>query len=143
MTVVARRYGVARQTVHEWLRRYANEGGLGGLADRSSKPESCPHQMAVAVGARVVAVRREHPGWGPSRIRWQLQREDVVPLPGRSSVYRALVRHGLVEGEEAPAAAGGLPAVGAGAGDGAVADGCHGRRAPGRRPGGQGGDWPG
>ena len=32
VTDVARRYGVARQTVHEWLRRYANEGGLGGLA---------------------------------------------------------------------------------------------------------------
>lgn len=28
---VARRYGVARQTVHAWLRRYA-AGGLGGLA---------------------------------------------------------------------------------------------------------------
>ena len=26
---VARRYGVARQTVHEWLARYA-AGGLGG-----------------------------------------------------------------------------------------------------------------
>ena len=33
VTVVALRYGVARQTVHEWLRRYANEGGLGGLAE--------------------------------------------------------------------------------------------------------------
>ena len=31
---VARRYGVARQTVHGWLRRYA-AAGLGGLADRS------------------------------------------------------------------------------------------------------------
>ena len=97
VTVVARRYGVARQTVHEWLRRYANDGGLGGLADRSSRPESCPHQMSAAVEARIVAVRREHPGWGPSRIRWQLERAGVVPLPGRSSVYRALVRHGLVE----------------------------------------------
>ena len=45
VTEVARRYGVARQTVHEWLRRYASEGGLGGLADRSSRPASCPHQM--------------------------------------------------------------------------------------------------
>jgi len=33
VTVVARRYGVARQTAHSWLRRYADEGGLGGLAD--------------------------------------------------------------------------------------------------------------
>jgi transposase-like protein len=39
VTDVARRYGVARQTVHDWLLRYANDGGLGGLADRSSRPE--------------------------------------------------------------------------------------------------------
>jgi hypothetical protein len=89
---------VARQTVHQRLRRYANEGGLGALADRSPKPDSCPHQMSVVTEARVMAVRREHPGWGPSRIRWQLEREGTVPLPGRSSVYQALVRHGLVEG---------------------------------------------
>jgi hypothetical protein len=31
---------------------------------------------------------------------WQLERAGVVPLPGRSSVYRALLRHGLVEGKK-------------------------------------------
>ena len=41
VTDVARRYGVARQTVHGWLRRYARDGGLAGLVDRSSRPESC------------------------------------------------------------------------------------------------------
>jgi len=97
VTDVARRYGVARQTVHEWLRRYANGGGLAGLVDRSSRPESCPHQMAPAAEARIVGLRRAHPSWGPSRIRWQLERDGVELLPGRSSVYRALVRHGLVE----------------------------------------------
>jgi len=56
--------------------------------------------MPVAVEARVVAVRREHPGWGPSRIRWQLEREGVAPLPGRSGVYLALLRHGLVDGKK-------------------------------------------
>jgi transposase InsO family protein len=96
VTEVARRYGVARQTVHEWLSRYAG-GGLGGLADRSSRPGSCPHQMAAAAEARIVQLRREHPGWGPSRLRWELERAGTEPLPGRSAVYRALVRHGLVE----------------------------------------------
>jgi CheY-like chemotaxis protein/transposase len=94
---VARRYGVARQTVHQWLRRYANEGGLGGLADRSSRPQACPHQMPAEVEARIVGLRRAHPSWGPSRIVWQLGQQGTDPLPGRSSVYRALVRHGLVE----------------------------------------------
>ena len=70
VTDVAKRYGVARQTVHDWLRRYANDGGLGGLTDRSSRPESCPHQMPALVEATIVAMRRAHPAWGPSRIRW-------------------------------------------------------------------------
>ena len=97
VTDVARRYGVARQTVHQWLTRYANQGGMAGLADRSSRPESCPHQMPPAIEARVLWMRRLHPSWGPSRIRWELEREGREPLPGRSGIYRALVRHGLVE----------------------------------------------
>jgi transposase len=62
VTEVARRYGVVWQTVHTWLRRYA-EDGLGGLADRPSRPASCPHRMPAAVEARVAGMRREHPGW--------------------------------------------------------------------------------
>lgn len=95
VTDVARRYGVARQTVHEWLRRYAARG-LGGLADRSSRPLSCPHQMAPALEARIVEMRREHPGWGPRTILFWLERAGVDPLPGRTSVERCLIRHGLV-----------------------------------------------
>lgn len=100
VTDVAKRYGVARQTVHDWLRRYANDGGLAGLADRSSKPDGCPHQMPPLVEATVVAMRRAHPAWGPSRILWQLERDGVTPLPSRSAVYRALLRHDLVEGKK-------------------------------------------
>jgi transposase len=95
VTDVARRYGVARQTVHVWLRSYAADG-LRGLADRSSRPLSCPHQMAPEVEARIVEMRRAHPGWGPRTILYWLEHDGVVPLPGRTSVERCLVRHGLV-----------------------------------------------
>jgi len=50
----------SRQTVHEWLRRYARDG-LAGLIDRSSRPASCPHQMPPQVEARIVELRQRHP----------------------------------------------------------------------------------
>jgi transposase InsO family protein len=96
VTDVARRNGVSRQSVHTWLRRYAN-GGMAALADKSSKPESCPHQIAPVVEARVVALRRQHPRWGPRSIRTQLAKEGFAPVPGVSSIYRTLVRHHLLE----------------------------------------------
>lgn len=98
VTEVAGRYGVTRQTVHRWLRRYAAKG-LAGLMDGSTKPGSCPHQMAPVVEARIVELRRANPGWGPRTLLFRLEAEGVEPLPGRSSVYRALVRHGLIEPE--------------------------------------------
>ena len=93
---VALRFGVSRQTVHRWLRRYASRG-LAGLADQSPRPGSCPHQMPVEVEALVVQLRRENPGWGPRTLLFGLEARGVVPLPGRSSVYRCLVRHGLIQ----------------------------------------------
>ncbi len=95
VTDVARRYGVTRQTVHEWLRRYA-ASGLSGLADGSCRPATCPHQIPPQVEARVVELRRAHPGWGPHMLRYQLEKEQTDPLPSLSSIYRCLVRHGLI-----------------------------------------------
>jgi transposase InsO family protein len=96
VTEVAARLGVSRQSVHAWGRRY-EEGGLGALADRSRRPESCPHQVSAEVEAAVCEVRREHPRWGPVRIVHELGRAGVVPAPSRMSAYRVLVRHGLIE----------------------------------------------
>jgi transposase len=96
VTEVAARAGVSRQSVHAWVRRY-EQGGLGALADRSRRPESCPHQVSADIEAAVCEMRREHPKWGPLRLAHELGRLGVVPVPSRMSVYRVLVRHGLVE----------------------------------------------
>lgn len=58
---VAARWGVSRQTVHGWLARY-EAGGLEGLADRSHRPVSCPHQMPAVMEAAVLEMRRNHRG---------------------------------------------------------------------------------
>ena len=93
---VADRLGVSRQTVHNWISRY-EQGGLASLADRSRRPNACPHQIGAEVEALICELRREHPGWGPRRIEHQLARAGVDPVPGRSSIYRCLRRHGLIE----------------------------------------------
>jgi len=95
ITDVATRYGVDRRTVHRWLVRYATEG-LGALADRSSRPDRCPHQITPEIEARIVTLRRAHPGWGPRTILSKLRRELEEP-PSRSSIYRCLLRHRLIE----------------------------------------------
>ncbi len=96
VTDVARRYGVGRQTVHSWLRRYAAEG-LAGLVDRSCRPATCPHQMPPEIEAKVLEMRRLHPSSGPRTILNRLSRRAVEPLPSRSAIYRALVRHQLID----------------------------------------------
>ena len=99
---VAQAWGVSRQSVHAWLRQY-EEGGLAGLAPRSSRPASCPHQMPGVVEALVLEMRRGHPGWGPRRILYELGRLAQAgglggeSVPSRSGIYRCLVRAGLVE----------------------------------------------
>src|SRR5881392_2507799 len=70
---VAQKVGVSRQTLHSWLARYEADG-LEGLADRSHRPSSCPHQMSAEAEAAVLELRRQHRYWGPRRIRFELER---------------------------------------------------------------------
>jgi transposase InsO family protein len=96
---VAKQYGVTRQTVHNWVRRYL-DGGLEALADRSHRPRGCPHQVNAEVEARICELRRQHPRWGPRRLEHELGRElegDLERLPSRSAIYRALVRNNLIQ----------------------------------------------
>jgi transposase-like protein len=72
VTDVARRLGVSRQTVHTWLRRHGN-GGMADLADRSSRPDRCPHQTPAELelgnsndtggAGRSVTLTPRHAGW--------------------------------------------------------------------------------
>lgn len=93
---VADRLGVSRQSVHKWIARY-EAGGLPALADRSHRPQSCAHQISPELEALICELRRQHPGWGPRRILHQLGKQGIDPLPGRSSIYRCLKRHNLIE----------------------------------------------
>jgi transposase len=95
VTEVARRYGVSRQAVHGWLGRYEREGPAG-LADHSHRPRYQPRQLDAEIEALICQLRGAHPRWGPRRLRFELGKAGVSPVPSRSTVYRVLVRHHLV-----------------------------------------------
>src|SRR5512132_1906761 len=57
--------------------------------------------MSAVVEARIGEIRRAHPGWGADRIGYQLTRDGMfkdgmVPVPGRTRIYREMLRSGLV-----------------------------------------------
>jgi transposase InsO family protein len=62
---IARAMGISRQCVAKWLDRFAAEG-QAGLADRSSRPRTCPGRTSAEVEARIVELRRRErrgPDW--------------------------------------------------------------------------------
>ncbi len=95
VTEVAERFGVSRQSVHAWLARYRVDG-LAGLADRSHRPVSCPHRVEGSVEALVCELRRSHPRWGPARLAFELSGRGVAAVPSQATLYRILVRNGLI-----------------------------------------------
>nr|WP_210414789.1 IS481 family transposase [Microlunatus elymi] len=101
---VAARTGVHRATVHRWVARYLAEQ-IGGLADRSHRPVSCPHQAGEPVEVAVAEMRRLHPRWGSRRIRLELLRGPLpwardgsvpLPVPSERTIDRILIRQGLL-----------------------------------------------
>jgi transposase InsO family protein len=94
VTEVAARFGVRRQTVHDWLAKY-EAGGLENLGDRSHRPRSCPHQMSSDVEVAIARMRHAHPSWGPRRLSFELARVGLAV--SESAVYRALVRLNLID----------------------------------------------
>ena len=57
---LARRFGVIRTTVYEWIGRFSASGG-GGLAERSRAPRSQPHKTSPDVVAQIVGLRSQLP----------------------------------------------------------------------------------
>jgi putative transposase len=92
---VCRQFGVSRRTGYKWLERYREEGAEG-LLDRSRAP--LHHRQAVAqeTAERCLAVRREHPTWGPVKVRvWLERRAPQAAWPAASTIGALFDREGL------------------------------------------------
>ena len=81
----AQAMGVSRRTAYKWLRRYREEG-LAGLQNRTSRPQSCPHQTSAKRVDQVIERRRRRQTYRQISLRLGL---------GQSTVARILKRAGL------------------------------------------------
>jgi transposase InsO family protein len=92
---LCRRYEITRQTGYKWLERFEREGEAG-LEERSRAPLHHPQAMAASVRQALIDLRREHPSWGPRKLRAYLQRKSSkVRWPTPSSIGDLLRREGL------------------------------------------------
>jgi putative transposase len=90
-----RRFGVSRKTGYKWLARF-EESGVEGLLDHSRAPQHHPQAIPDPIAARCLATRREHPTWGPLKVRAFLQRRAPrSELPAASTIGSLFDREGL------------------------------------------------
>lgn len=104
VSALCREGSVSRKSFYKWVARYRAEG-MDGLAERSRRPGTSPHQVAADVEDRIVRFRKElgdagldH---GATTIQWHLGRDGSLRgrVPSVATVHRVLVRRGLVKPE--------------------------------------------
>lgn len=94
-TELCARFGISRKTGYKWVKRYERSGATG-LAERPPVALSYPHQTPSAVLERLIELRKEHPKWGPRKLRARLEALGADVLPAASTISTALKKHGLV-----------------------------------------------
>ena len=94
---VCRAHGISPRAGYALWKRYQAEGA-GALQERSRRPERSPARLVAAVERRVLEIRQER-GWGPRKIRWQLEQEQSVVVPARSTIEAVLRRNQLIAAE--------------------------------------------
>jgi transposase InsO family protein len=82
---IAKAMGISRRCVSKWIARFESEGA-SGLADRSSRPRSCPRHTSAQVEASIIELRR----------RERRGRDWIAAELNTSArtVSRVLARHG-------------------------------------------------
>lgn len=95
LTDLCRAYGIARKTGEKFKRRF-REHGLAGLADRSRAPHVIPHKTPPELIEVLLAHRRQHPTWGPRKLKTTLQTALGRALPAASTIGDILTTAGLI-----------------------------------------------
>ncbi len=86
-----RAYGVSRNTVRKWVRRYQG-GGTAGMVEKSRAPHNIPHKKGKDIERKVLGHRKTKPGWGAKRLK----RDFDIPC-SHGAIERILHEHGKIK----------------------------------------------
>ena len=90
------RHGISRKTGYKWVQRYKSLG-FDGLQERSRRPHNCPNRIPFAISQTLIALRKQHPHWGPKKLLPVLATQHPDwDLPCKTSVYNILRAQGLI-----------------------------------------------
>jgi transposase len=68
MAPLCREFGISRVTGHKLFNRF-RECGLEAFKDRSRRPYRHANKLPWQVERTILALKKEHPGWGAPKIR--------------------------------------------------------------------------
>jgi putative transposase len=96
LAAICRHFGISTKTGYKWLTRY-NALGEAGLVDLPRVALTVPHRTDEALLEAILALRKDHPTWGPKKLRASLQgtRPELV-WPAASTIGDVLKRYGLI-----------------------------------------------
>lgn len=95
---LCRRFGISRKSAYKWLARAEGAGELSqALADRSRRPQQSPGRTKEPIEKQLLALREQHPAWGPRKLRRRLFDQGHRELPAVSTIASILRRHGLID----------------------------------------------
>jgi transposase len=95
LSELCQHFGVSRKTAYKWLQRYAG-GGVASLVDKSKRPHHNPNAVTAEVEHAFVEARKQHPNWGPKKLRLVCAKAyPGLQLPAVSTIGAILARRGL------------------------------------------------
>lgn len=100
ITDLCERYNISRKTGYKWINRYL-EGD--SLSDLSKTPHNSPNKTSAELEEKILSVRREHPYWGPKKIKQILSRElPQSYIPGETAIYKILLKNNCINKKKTP-----------------------------------------
>ncbi|MCL1655466.1 IS481 family transposase [Elizabethkingia miricola] len=90
VTKTALRCGIARSTLHRWIKRYKEEGEQG-LSDKSRRPKTLTNTKVTKEIESIILDLREKKRWGAARISIHLLRKGIIL--SAMTVWRVLYKH--------------------------------------------------